>query len=166
MKVVDVANQIFLDLGEPSNLSVPPITTWLRNNIGRLNTLIDTEYVINPTTQEIEPELGYMEADIYKELYAIKYYERMVTANLGAASLQSLSAIQDGESSVKWQPKTEIAKYWSDLRKSSMENVKGLVAGYVINAAQPKQVIGDDNIDVPQSYSDFYYRSRVNRLDY
>ena len=42
MKVVDIAEETFRELGEPSTISVPAIATWLRNNIGGLNKAINT----------------------------------------------------------------------------------------------------------------------------
>ena len=46
MKVVDIANEIFIELGEPSSLSIPAITFWVRSNIGKLNNAINTQFFI------------------------------------------------------------------------------------------------------------------------
>ena len=47
MKVVDIADDIFRELGEPSSLSIPAITFWVRSNVGRLNNAINTEFAVD-----------------------------------------------------------------------------------------------------------------------
>ena len=37
MKVVDIATEIFEELGQPDYLSIPAVSFWVRNKIGSLN---------------------------------------------------------------------------------------------------------------------------------
>ena len=37
MKVVDIADELFREVGEDSNYSIASISYWVRANIGRLN---------------------------------------------------------------------------------------------------------------------------------
>ena len=53
MKIVEIADEIFRELGEPCTLSIPAIAYWLRSNVGELNNLIYTSYSINPKDLEI-----------------------------------------------------------------------------------------------------------------
>ena len=41
MKVVDIANEIYLELGSPTTTNLAAISFWIRANIGRLNNLIN-----------------------------------------------------------------------------------------------------------------------------
>ena len=42
MKVVDIADELFREIGEDSNYSIASISYWVRANIGRLNSHINT----------------------------------------------------------------------------------------------------------------------------
>ncbi len=42
MKIVDIADEIFQELNEASNISMPAIAFWLRNKVGALNGFINT----------------------------------------------------------------------------------------------------------------------------
>ena len=50
MKVVDIADEIYRELGEITSLSIPAIAFWVRTNIGALNNLINTGYSIDSDT--------------------------------------------------------------------------------------------------------------------
>ena len=41
MKVVDIADEIFRELSEPSTLSIPAIAYWVRSNVGELNNYLN-----------------------------------------------------------------------------------------------------------------------------
>ena len=53
MKVVDISDEIFRELGEPSTLSIPAIAYWIRSNVGQMNNLIHTDYYIQSKDLEI-----------------------------------------------------------------------------------------------------------------
>ena len=61
MKIVDIADEIFRELDQPKDVSVPQIAFWIRVNVGSLNNLINTEYAIDTTTLEISPDPGIQE---------------------------------------------------------------------------------------------------------
>ena len=52
MKVVDLADEIYRELGSPSDISIAPIAFWCRTNIGALNNSIMSEYVVDSSTLE------------------------------------------------------------------------------------------------------------------
>ena len=94
-KIVDISDEIYRELGEPSDLSHASIAFWLRTNIGDLNILINKKYYIIEATLEIGiPEdsgdtFTDIEKSIFKMLYSIHYYERLFRNALGAASTDS-----------------------------------------------------------------------------
>ena len=45
----DIADEIYEELGSPSDVSLSLITHWLRNNVGKLNNLIKTSFVVSET---------------------------------------------------------------------------------------------------------------------
>ena len=46
MKIVDIADEIYRELGEPSTISIPAIAFWIRSNVGELNNRINTTFKI------------------------------------------------------------------------------------------------------------------------
>ena len=47
MKVVDIADEIFRELSEPSTLSIPAIAYWVRSNVGELNNYLNTSFRVS-----------------------------------------------------------------------------------------------------------------------
>ena len=95
MKVVDIADEIFRELSEPSTLSIPAIAYWVRSNVGELNNYLNTSFRVSHETFEIteqveatgrEPvsfnssvdndtlELQFEEKAVLKKMYNVHYY--------------------------------------------------------------------------------------------
>ena len=71
MKVVDIADEIFRELGEPTTLSIPAITYWIRSNVGQMNNLIHTSFFINSKDLEIVETVDSKSVEIGEEEKAI-----------------------------------------------------------------------------------------------
>jgi hypothetical protein len=159
-KIVDIADEIYRELGEPSDISIASIAYWLRTNIGKLNVLLNKPYLINETTLEIyssdetKDPFGINEKTIFKKIYTVYYYERLFRNALGAASTDSTIEIDQNGFRAKRVNKNELAKTYSDLKKQSDEALKMLLDKYELNEVTPLQVAGDDTIEAPgRSYS-------------
>lgn len=140
MKIVDIADEIFQDLEEPTNLSIPKIAYWLRYNIGKLNVLLDLEVVVDETTMEFSPELSEDERDIFSELYIIKYYDDLARKSLGANAydaIEWLSLTEIDGTKITRINKNEVAKTYQQLKRDHMTDLNELVAKYRINRARP-----------------------------
>jgi hypothetical protein len=133
MKIVDVADECYRELLTPDDISIPNIAFWLENNLKQLNILIGTSYVLNESTHEANPELGDSEASILKYLYMIYYYDRLVRSSLGAAQF-GFSELSDGDTTIRWVSKNEIAKTYVSL-KSALENRLNRMLNYYRNDA-------------------------------
>ena len=74
MKITDISHEIFTELGSPTNLSVPAIAFWIRTNVGTLNNLINTSFVLNAsheieeTVDSVTTEIGRNEVSILKKM--------------------------------------------------------------------------------------------------
>ena len=163
-KIVDVADEIYRELGEPSDISIASIAYWLRTNIGKLNVLLNKPYLINETTLEIyssdetKDPFGINEKTIFKKIYTVYYYERLFRNALGAASTDSVIEINQNGFSARKINKNELAKTYSDLKKQSDAELKILLDKYEINEVAPLQVAGDDTVpanDRPYTYNSF-----------
>ena len=149
-KIVDIAAELFNEFGEPSDLSIPAIAYWLRSNIGDLNILINKKFYIDENTLEVVSEedeaFGNVEKSIFKMLYSIHYYERMMRVSLFNATLDSVVSISDEGSSVTKINKNEMAKTYATLRKQISDELNVLTKNYNLNEAKPLQIVGDDTI--------------------
>jgi hypothetical protein len=159
-KIVDISDEIYRELGEPSDLSHASIAFWLRTNLGDLNILINKKYYITEDSLEIGiPEdsgdtFGDIEKSVFKMIYSMHYYERLFRNALGAASTDSTIEIDQNGFRAKRVNKNELAKTYSDLRKQIADELQTLTKNYNLNEARPLQVAGDDTVEAPgRSYS-------------
>ena len=157
-KIVDIADELYREMGEPTDLSIASIAWWLRANIGDLNITINKTYTINETTLEIEipngDSFGNTEKSIFKMLFSIHYYERLLRNALGAASTDSTIEIDQNGFRAKKVNKNELAKTYAQLRKQINDELMELTKNYNLNEARPLQVAGDDTIEAPsRSYT-------------
>ena len=158
MKVVDIADEIFRELGNPTTLSIPPIAFWVRTNIGGLNCKLHTSYEINPTSQEIEQtttdiagiettaEIGENEKFILKKMYLIHFYDTQIRNTLGAASTDAIIEIEADGTRVKKVNKTEQGRWYQNAKRTELEELGNMVSRYRSNSSTPLQVAGDDYI--------------------
>lgn len=152
IKIVDIADEVYRELGEPVDISIPSVAYWLRVNLGRLNVLLNKPYLINETTleiystNEITDPFGINEKTIFKKIYTVYYYERLFRNALGAASTDSVIDISQNGFSARKINKNELAKTYSDLKKQADAELKNLLDKYELNEINPLQVAGDDSI--------------------
>ena len=86
MKVVDIANEIYLELGSPTTTSLAAVSFWIRSNIGRLNNLINENFSILQPTYEIintfsdntVEEININAAAILKKMYFLHHYDTLI----------------------------------------------------------------------------------------
>jgi beta-mannanase len=168
-KIVDISDEIYRELGEPSDLSLSSIAFWLRTNIGDLNILTNKKYYITEDTLEIGVEEGSgdefkdVEKSIFKMIYSIHYYERLFRNALGAASTDSLIEINQNGFSARKINKNELAKTYAQLRKQIADELQILTKNYNLNEARPLQVAGDDTIpDLSRSVT---YSNYIRNID-
>ena len=150
MKVVDVADEIYRELGLPTDLSVSAIAFWVRTNIGELNNLLFTTYAINSTSFELvddcDAEITAEAVAILKKMYSIHYYDLQIKKNIVILSTDTILEVEHQGSKVKKVNKNEVNKNLGTLRKQEIDVMKNLVTAYRLKGAQPRQVAGDDTI--------------------
>jgi homoserine dehydrogenase len=161
-KIVDISDELYREMGEPSDLSVASIAYWLRTNIGKLNVLLNKAYSIDESTLEISGDESFTmtEKSIFKLLYSIQYYERLFRNALGSASVDSVLSVTDDGSTVVKVNKNELAKSYGQLKKQAYEELQSLLNKYELNEVTPLQVAGDDTIPSPH-YSQTYDTPRT-----
>jgi hypothetical protein len=92
-KIVDIADEIYRELGEPTDVSISSIAFWLRSNLGKLNILIAKDFYIDEITLEVAGKdyaFTLLEKAIFKKLYNLHYYDRQIINLIGKARAVNL----------------------------------------------------------------------------
>lgn len=137
-----LATNIFANEFDSDNtfVSYDSILGWLTENLGLLNTLINTDF------EGIDVELLLEEQAIYRELYLYNYYTRQARNVLrGITSTNSsdnIILVADEGNRIQFTNKNEVSKTYRDLAKDCKQNLDSLVAKYNIYGAKPLQVGG------------------------
>ena len=154
MKVVDIADQIYRELGSPSTESIAAIAFWVRSNVGTMNNHLNTDYVVHQGSYEVEQdttmnsagtEITILEAAVLKKMYEIHYYDKQLRTVLASASTDSVIALSSDGSSIKKINKNEQAKLYLSTRNRLGDELKDLIWNYKNRDVQPLQVAGDDD---------------------
>ena len=159
-----MAQEIYFELGHPSDLSVPAISYWLRNNIGILNNKLNKDIVINDATLELDPNLGEAEKAIYKKIYECYFYDLKIKQTLNSINSDSLLEVTDGGGTVRRINRNETSKIYLEAKKSAINELTMMISDYNINDVGPLQVAGDDTV-AGSFITDKYYSIRpFNRV--
>lgn len=121
------------------------ISGWLSENLGLLNTLINTNF------SGQNPNLGLEEQAIYKEIYLYNYYNKQARSILRGITATSnagdnILSVSDGDNSISFVNRNEVGKVYRDLAKESKQKLDGLVTKYTIYESQPLQVGGYESV--------------------
>jgi hypothetical protein len=154
MKVVDIANEIYMELASPSNTSVAAIAFWVRSNIGRLNNFLNENFSIDTTTYEIintltddtTEEININAAVVLKKMYTLHYYDILIRENIGASGTDSFVEVESDGMRVRRVSKTEVGRNLYNLKKAESEELQLMIHAYKSNSASPIQVAGDDTV--------------------
>lgn len=150
MTVLDIADEIYRELGEPTDLSIPPIAFWVRTNIGSLNNLINESFIVTEPTLEIVNGDGPINLDagsILKRLYDVNYYQKKFLSNLTTMSSDMLIEVTDGKRTVRRVNRNEVGKTILQAKEQAQKTLDTLVTAYKISKSAPRQVAGDDTIE-------------------
>jgi len=169
MKVVDIADDIYRELGSPSTLSIPAIAFYVRGSVGALNNHINTVFELNSSSLEIEEsitnigetitttEIGIAEVAILKKMYIVHFYDSKIRTNLTALDADTIVEVTDQGSSVRKVNKNEVSKTLLSIRNQEYEGLQKLISQYKISKSIPNQVAGDDTTE------GFYSKGEFNR---
>jgi hypothetical protein len=141
--VTSIAQEIYEEIGEPSDLSIAAIAAWVRRNIGGLGNLLNNSYLIDDTTLEISPNLSDIEKYIFKKMYSIYFFDIKIKST-GSLAINDYIVIKDDIASVQKLNKNEVLRNFYMIRKQEYEELKQLVYQYKLNNSSPLQVAGDD----------------------
>lgn len=154
MKVVDIADEIYREIGSPTDVSIASVSFWIRANIGTLNNSINTSFEIENVTleiiqkeKEVRVEIGIEESSILKKMYLVHDYDRKLRTIIGAASWDAILEINDAGTSIRKANKNEIGKTLAQAKKEELLQLNTLINAYKSRLSNPKQVAGDDTVE-------------------
>jgi hypothetical protein len=166
MKVVDIANEIFIDAGSPTTTSIPAIAFWVRGQVGRINNLLYEDFTINETTLELThadgTEISYEAVAVIKQLYRLYDYEVQIRTQMNALAACNILSIDDQGTSITRINRNSVSQTLSQIRRDEISMLNDLITAYRNNnpAAMPSQVAGDDTYAGPMwDYPEGYIRS-------
>jgi len=170
MKVVDIAQELFVELGQPSDLSVASLSYWARATVGQLNNMLFTKYSIDEITLEIvdatDPanpiEINIIAAAVLKKIYVVYRYAFLIRSKITAIDSDNIIEIKDQDSSVKRIDKTQLIKLISAEKKNEEEELKLMINAYRTYVSSPVHVVGDDTYG--GSYPNFFPFLRSGRI--
>ena len=145
MKIVDIADQIFRDLDTPSDLSIPAVAFWLRNNVGSLNNHISTAVAIKAETGELlnskDEEIDAEATAILKKMYMVHHYSVKLRSALSATTTDTVISVSDDNSSVTKIKKNEVSKTYAQVKRQEYDEMQEMIHAYKIGKAVPRQNI-------------------------
>ena len=141
-EISDLASSIYASEfdsnSEAANLT--SIEAWLEENLGLLNTLINTSY------SGVDPGMGLEEKAIYKQIYLYNYYGKqtrnVLRGIVSTTSSDNILMVADGDNRIQFANKNEISKTFRDLSRDAKQSLDTMVAKYNIYAAKPLQIGG------------------------
>ena len=156
MKIADIASEVYNELGEPTDFSIPVVAYWLRANIGLLNSAINTRFYVNPTTLEFErvdtayganDQIIQMDDDekaIMKLLFIAHFYNVQIRKNIITYGTRFATSVTSDGHSVKVISATEVGKNLYMFLKGIREELTQWINYYQQARSTPCQVTGDD----------------------
>lgn len=128
---------------DPELVSQQSILEWLNANIGTLNTLLYTDYTAVDLAADEEA------MSIYKDLYMESYYKKQARNALRGllGDGGGVLSLRDGNSSVSFTNKNEIAKVYKGLAEDARAKIKDASGRYTKFKSTPIQVAGTDSFN-------------------
>lgn len=153
-KVVDIADEIYRELGEPSSLSIAPIAFWVRTNVGGLNNYINKDFEINASSLEIEETkdgstsaIGIAETAILKKMYRLHYLDTKIVETLAAASTDTVIELESDGSRIRKINKNQQSATYARVREQEWTEMQAMINRYKQASTSPLQVAGDDTTE-------------------
>jgi len=150
MKVVDIADEIYRELSEPTTISIPAISFWIRSNVGELNNRINTTFKIRETAPDAYEFSGSFttasnEPQVFNEATGA-LGDQQIRSTVGAASTDPVIEVASDGSRVRKINKNELSKTYIALKKEEYSELIDLINAYKLRKSSPVQVAGDDTL--------------------
>ena len=152
-QIVELATDIYGNIGSPSNLSVSFISGWLidfRGNLGGLNNKLSTSFYLTGDAPCITDNGGNFageEADAYGMMYTTNYYTSAAN-NVLAGGGSFWTSLSEGDSRVSRTDVTKISAAYLALAKENTRLLRLAISDYKLRISVPQSV----DVCAPASY--------------
>lgn len=132
----DIANSIWKDLGEPTDISVSYIQSKLTSNVflGKLNTLLGVCHTI--VNGDISPPLDIDEQAIYAALYMVDFYTRKINQLVNGLAGPILS-LTEGDSRIVFVSIADQIRVLQNMLKELNLQLDKLATTYRVDKTIP-----------------------------
>lgn len=149
MKVVDIANEIYIEQGSPTTTSIPAIAFWIRAQTGFLNTLLFEDLSINSSLELVKEdgtEVPVEIVSIIKQAYRVYDLEMSVRTTMNALATDTILTVKDNLAGTSFTRvnRNEISKTYLQMRRDEQGVLTNMINAYRLLKAQPSQIAGDD----------------------
>ena len=163
MKVVDIANEIYIDAGSPPDTSIPAISFWIRGKLGVINSLLYESFSLDSSSLEITSGGGDLPLEaiaVFKQIYRLYDYECQIRSNMNAMASNSVLSINDQGTEITRINRNSISQTLAQIRRDEISILENLVTSYRNRSSVPSQVAGDDTILGPPYQHPFIFFRR------
>ena len=139
----DLANSIYINEFDSSNVALESISGWLESNVGKLNTVLYTSFS-GDSNGNIQG-FGLEEEAIYKEMYLSHYYTKQTRNTIRGIADDTngnILSVRDGDNAITFVNKNEVSKVYKSLADDASSKLDSLVSKYNSYKAAPRQVGG------------------------
>lgn len=150
MKIVDIANEIFIETGSPTTTTIPAIAFWVRGHIGWLNTMLYESFAVDPNSLEVfnsdGSEINLNAVAILKQYYYTESLGDQVQSIIQGGLADSVISVADNLAGTSFTRlnRSEMAKTMLAYHKEEHEVLNMMITAYRNGNAMPSQVAGDD----------------------
>jgi len=131
-------------------LSTGSVVGWLRSNLGHLNLLIRSSYILEE--EDIVPEMTDIQSGIYNELYWCFWLKRKAKNTLGAANYDWIEISGAEQGTVRKVSDTQKAVTFQSMARDCDENLKNLIKQYKGGEfSSPRQITFNNRRSVPDN---------------
>lgn len=149
MKVADIANEIFLENGSPTDTSIASIAFWVRSNVGQLNAKLYESFYVDPNNGfeifKCDGQLiGKLAAAIIKKMYEVYRVQLDIRKLMAGMQVDMVLSAEDQGFKVVRLNRSEILKTLNTMKETALKELTDLVHNYRSYHGAPTQVAGDD----------------------
>jgi hypothetical protein len=127
-----------------TGLGVARTTTWLTNNVSKLNLTLGTSYYYDNSLNELLPDtMTLVQSGIYEEMFYCDYLNKKVNENLGAAAYEWVEIQGEDQGTIRRASRTESSKVYLAMSKDCKMGLNELISWYfdATNPMTPYQVL-------------------------
>lgn len=148
-RLIDLANSIYINEFDSSNITLESISGWLETNLGQLNNSIYSSF--SGVSGEVSG-LNLEEQNIYKEMFLYHYYQKQTRNTIRGIANDTngnILSVRDGDNAITFVNKNEVSKVYKSLAEDSYNKMQDLIHSYNVYQAGPRQVGGIESVPQP-----------------